>query len=175
MMLSTWVQYTWNLAQLPLEAPRLDKRFSMDLAELPGDIALLDAAISRSYSMESAWAHDLAPRVKLARELLEHYASTPDVHFITVKHGHRIIGASIIRESADKPTNLPVGVCVLNEYRCRGIGTSLLHNSLLRLKERGVETVRVISKKGLAAERYLYPKYGGVRQVFARSCLEGLL
>ena len=60
-------------------------------------------------------------------------------------------------------SNLPLGVCVLNEYRCRGLGTYLLHDSLRRLHERGLEEARLVTRKGLPADRYLYPKFGGVR------------
>ena len=62
-------------------------------------------------------------------------------------------------------SNLPLGVCVLNEYRCRGLGTFILHESLRRLKERGLEEARVVTRKGLPADRYLYPKFGGLRDV----------
>jgi ribosomal protein S18 acetylase RimI-like enzyme len=54
---------------------------------------------------------------------------------------------------------------VLNEYRCRGLGTYLLQESLRRLKERGLEEARVVTRKGLTADRYLYPKFGGERVV----------
>jgi GNAT superfamily N-acetyltransferase len=83
--------------------------------------------------------------------------------FISIKHGARIIAASAIRDSGDKVSNLPLGVCVLNEYRCRGLGTFILYDSLRRLRERGLDEARLVSKKGLTADRFLYPKFGGKR------------
>jgi GNAT superfamily N-acetyltransferase len=167
MMLSTWVQFTWKLADLPEERPGLDKRYVMDLARIPEDAGLLDAAISRSCSMEAAWAHDLNPRLKVMRELIEHHATTGQVMFLAIKHGARVIGASFIRPGTEFPTNLPVGICVLNEYRCRGLGTALLYESLYRLKQKGNETAKVVTKKGLTADRFLYRKFGGERLVLA--------
>ena len=85
--------------------------------------------------------------------------------FLAIKHGTRIIGASAIRDAADKLSNMPLGISVLNEYRCRGLGTFLLYESLRRLHDRGLDEARVVTKKGVPADRYLYPKFGGARVV----------
>ena len=164
MKLSVWVQFTWNLKSLPAESPKIDARYVAEAATVD-DKALLLAAVTRSMSMEPAWSDDLAARVKLAEEIVQTALPAGEVTFIAVKHGTRIIAASCIRDAGDKVSNLPLGVCVLNEYRCRGLGTYLLHESLRRLKERGLETVRHVTRKGLPADKYLYPKYGSERVV----------
>jgi ribosomal protein S18 acetylase RimI-like enzyme len=162
MKLSVWVQYSWDLARLPAEAPKLDSRYAVEMATLD-DRELLRAAISRSVSMEPAWNDDMAARVKLADEIIETAFPVGEVAFVAIKHGARIIAATAIRESADKISNLPLGVCVLNEYRCRGLGTFLLYEGLRRLCDRGLNTARLVTKKGLPADRYLYPKFGSTR------------
>jgi len=164
MRLSVWVQFTWNLKTLPAETPKLNSRYTSEAATLE-DRSLLLAAVTRSMSMEPAWSDDLAPRVKLAEEIVQTAFPAGEVTFIAIKHGARIIAASAIRDAGDKVSNLPLGVCVLNEYRCRGLGTFLLHESLRRLKERGLEDARVVTKKGLTADRFLYPKFGAQRVV----------
>ena len=166
MRLSVWVQFTWNLHKLPAESPKLDARYSVEAAT-PEEKTLLLAAITRSYSMEPAWSDDLAARVRLAEGIVSTEWPAGEVTFVAIKHGARIIGASAIRDSGDKVSNLPLGVCVLNEYRCRGLGTYLLHESLRRLKERGLEEARLVTRKGLPADRFLYPKFGGERVVLA--------
>lgn len=166
MRLSVWVQFTWNLHKLPAESPKLDSRYHVEAAT-PDDKTLVLAAVTRSYSMEPAWSDDLAARVRLAEGIVANEWPAGEVNFIAIKHGARIVGASAIRDSGDKVSNLPLGVCVLNEYRCRGLGTYLLHESLRRLKERGLEEARLVTRKGLPADRYLYPKYGGERVVLA--------
>jgi ribosomal protein S18 acetylase RimI-like enzyme len=164
MKLSVWVQFTWNLKTLTAEAPKIDPRYIVEAATME-DKNLLLAAVTRSMSMEPAWSDDLAVRVKLAEEIIQTAFPAGEVTFVAIKHGARIIGAAAIRDSGDKVSNLPLGVCVLNEYRCRGLGTYLLHESLRRLKERGLEDARVVTRKGLPADRFLYPKFGGARVV----------
>jgi ribosomal protein S18 acetylase RimI-like enzyme len=166
MRLSVWVQFTWNLKKLPAESPKLDARYAVEAAT-PDDKALLLAAVTRSMSMEPAWSDDLSARVKLAEEIVANDWPAGEVTFVVIKHGARIIGASAIRDSGDKVSNLPLGVCVLSEYRCRGLGAYLLHESLRRLKERGLEEARLVTRKGLPADRYLYPKFGGERAMLA--------
>jgi GNAT superfamily N-acetyltransferase len=164
MKLSSWVQFSWNLGALPKDVPFIDPRYSVEAAS-PEDRPLLSAAITRSLSMEPAWSDDLGARVKLAEEVIEIAFPAGEVAFIAVKHGSRIIAASAIRDSGDQVSNLPVGVCVLNEYRCRGLGTYLLYDSLRRLRDRGLKEARLVTRKGLPADRYLYPKFSGVRTV----------
>ena len=162
MKLSTWVQYSWNLASLPKEVPKIDPRYTVESASLD-DRPLLTAAINRSLSMEPAWSDDLTARTKLADELVDVAFPAGEVAFIAVKHGSRIIAASAIRDVSDQISNLPVGVCVLNEYRCRGLGTYLLYDSLRRLRDRGLKEARLVTRKGLPADRFLYPKFGSTR------------
>jgi GNAT superfamily N-acetyltransferase len=164
MNLSLWVQYSWTLKNLPADAPPIASRYTAESATLD-DRPLLFAAISRSLSMEPAWGFDLDARVKLVDELVNLGLPAGEVAFVAIKHGARVIAASAIRDTGDKVSNLPLGVCVLNEYRCRGLGTYLLYESLRRLRDRGLEEARLVTKKGLPADRYLYPKFCGQRAV----------
>ena len=164
MKLSVWVQFAWNLSSLPKDAPKIDPRYVAEAAVLE-DRALLGAAVHRSLSMEPAWSDDLAARVKLTDEILQSAFPAGEVAFVVIRHGARIIGASALRDAGDQISSLPLGVCVLNEYRCRGLGTYLLYDSLRRLRDRGLKEVRHVTKKGLPADRYLYPKFGSTRTV----------
>jgi ribosomal protein S18 acetylase RimI-like enzyme len=166
MNLSVWVQYSWKLKGLPAETPAIASRYTAEAATLD-DRELLFAAISRSLSMEPAWSNELGARVKLAEDLVNSGFAAGEVAFIAIKHGARVIAASAIRDAGDKVSNLPLGVCVLNEYRCRGLGTYLLHESLRRLRDRGLDEARLVTKKGIPADRFLYPKFGGQRAVLA--------
>jgi GNAT superfamily N-acetyltransferase len=166
MILSVWVQYSWTLKNLPVDAPPVAARYTVESATLD-DRPLLFAAVSRSLSMEPSWSVDLTARVKLADELINSGLPAGEVAFVAIKHGARVIATSAIRDSGDKISNLPLGICVLNEYRCRGLGTYLLYESLRRLRDRGLEEARLVTKKGLPADRYLYPKFGGQRAVLS--------
>jgi ribosomal protein S18 acetylase RimI-like enzyme len=147
---------------LSAEAPKLASRYTVEAATLE-DRELLLAAVSRSVSMEPAWSDDMTARVKLAEEIIQTAFPSGEVTFVAIKHGARIIGTVAIRDAGDQVSNLPLGVCVLNEYRCRGLGTYLLYESLRRLKERGLDEARLVTKKGLPADRFLYTKFSGKR------------
>ena len=163
-MLSVWVQFSWDLKKLPATTPKLPAMYTVETASMD-DRNLLVAAVGRSFSMESSWSDDLSARIKLTEEIVNTAFVAGEVSFIAIKHGARIIGASAIRDAGDKVSNMPLGVSVLNEYRCRGLGTFLLYESLRRLHERGLDQARVVTKKGVPADRYLYPKFGGERVV----------
>ena len=162
MRLTEWVQYTWKLKTLATDAPKLASRYTVEAAT-PEDRDLLLAAVTRSMSMEPSWSDDLAARVKLAEDIVQTAFPAGEVTFVAIKHGARIIGAAGIRDAGDKVSNLPLG----NEYRCRGLGTFLLHESLRRLKERGLEEARLVTRKGVPADKYLYPKFGSERVVLS--------
>jgi ribosomal protein S18 acetylase RimI-like enzyme len=164
MLLSVWVQFSWDLKKLPAEVPKLAPNYTVETASLD-DRASLVAAITRSFSMESSWSDDLSARIRLTDEIVNTAFTAGEVSFVAVKHGARIVGAAALRDAGDKVSNLPLGVTVLNEYRCRGLGTYLLYESLRRLRERGLDQARVVTKKSVPADRYLYPKFGSARTV----------
>jgi ribosomal protein S18 acetylase RimI-like enzyme len=47
------------------------------------------------------------------------------------------------------------------EYQRRGLGSALLQASLRHLADKGLERASVITREGVPAARYLYPKFGG--------------
>jgi GNAT superfamily N-acetyltransferase len=53
------------------------------------------------------------------------------------------------------------GIVVSPNYRRQGIGSLLLHRTLLDLKKEGLRWVEVETIHGIPAAKYLYPKYGG--------------
>lgn len=156
----TWVQFTWDLTALPTNAPTLESRYTLNSATT-ADAELLDAAITRSYTMEQGWSNHLHLRLAQIRRSIQEDLPTGKTNFIVIRHGARIIAGSGIREQGDATINFVTGVCVLNEYRCRGLGTFLLHESLRQLREKGLKTAHAITKKGVTAERFLYTKFGG--------------
>lgn len=160
MLKPTWVQFTWDLASLPSTAPTLESRYVVNSATV-ADAELLEAAIERSYTMEQAWNNHLHLRLAQIRRAIHEDLPTGKTNFIVIRHGARIIGGSGIQEHDNTPNNFVTGVCVLNEYRCRGLGSFLLFESLRQLRDKGLKTAHAITKKGVTAERFLYPKFGG--------------
>ncbi|HSI84212.1 MAG: GNAT family N-acetyltransferase [Candidatus Methylacidiphilales bacterium] len=159
--LHNWIQFSWDFTQLPSSAPAFDRRFALQVA-VPDDARDLDACLSRSYSTEHGWTLEMKRRLTAIRILVDRDLPEGTMDFLVVRHGVRIIAACALHSREDAQSHLPTGVCVQSEYRCRGIGTYLLYESLRQLQERGLSTARVITRKGITAERFLYPKFGGV-------------
>ena len=91
---------------------------------------------------------------------------------LVLTHGTRIIAASALNVNDDAPSHLISGPCVLSEYRSRGIGTALLHESLEHLKAAGLATAFGVSKENVPASRFIYPKFESTHVEFD---FEGLL
>lgn len=160
MLKPIWVQFTWDLESLPSTPPTLENRYVVNSAT-PDDVESLEAAITRSYTMEQGWNNHLHLRLSQIRRSIHEDMAENKVNFIVIRHGTRIIAGSGINEHTDVPNNFISGVCVLNEYRCRGLGTFLLFESLRQLRDKGLKTAHAVTKKGVTAERFLYPKFGG--------------
>ena len=79
---------------------------------------------------------------------------------VVLTHGQRIIGASLLNPEIDAENHLLSGPCVLAEYRSRGLGTALLHHSLLLLKTHGLKRVHGVCKEMATTSKFVYPKFG---------------
>jgi len=67
--------------------------------------------------------------------------------FLALRHGSRIIGASVISTEAEADMHLIPGPCISMEYRNRGFGTRLLEAALSRLREAGLSRSRQAWRK----------------------------
>ncbi len=155
------VRFSWNLTSLPASGGGLDDAYQV-MTATPAMIHDVADVIVRAYSMEPAWSTEMTLKLEEVQAL---FAKWPEngIEFLGIRNGSRLIAVAGIDPVADRADHLPGGVCVLDEYRCRGIGTALLHRCLARLKERGLEKVQTEAKKGTSAERYLYSKFGAIR------------
>jgi N-acetylglutamate synthase-like GNAT family acetyltransferase len=156
-----WIQFTWDFTKLPAVPPVFDRRYALNMA-VPADARDLDACLSRAYSTEHGWTLEMKRRLSAIHTMVERDLPEGLMDFIVVRHGTRIIAACAINSREDAQSHMPTGICVLSEYRCRGIGSYLLYECLRQIQERGLSVARVITRKGITAERFLYPKYGGV-------------
>lgn len=162
MPLVHWVRFTWELASLPATAPAIDSCYLFGEAK-PVDAEALHTALTRAYTAEVAWSTDLDERLRRVNRLVEERLADGTADFLVLRHGPRIIAGSILIDNPEASEHLASGVGVMDEYRCRGLGTFLLHQSLARLKAAGLSSASVTTKEGVTAERYLYGKYGAKR------------
>lgn len=153
-----WLKFTWKLKELPAEAPtHAVKAVELRKAEAP-DAAPLWAMMERAFSTEMAWGMLLPERLKHLREAVHEGIEQKSTHFLVIEHGRRIIGGSGVLKESQAEAHLLTGICVMEEYRCRGLGAWLLYHSLRTLADAGLPEASVVTRSNTAAARYLYPK-----------------
>ncbi|MEM1059640.1 MAG: GNAT family N-acetyltransferase [Verrucomicrobiota bacterium] len=167
-----WVLYHWKLSNLPATAPTLEDCYQYSLAK-PGDQEALDNVFTRAYLTEIGWSTDVDERIERTARIVRDRLSDATADFLAVRHGSRIIAASVVVDNPEAEEHFASGVCVLDEYRCRGLGTYLLYQSLERLRQAGLEEARALTKAGIAADKYLYGKFGGRREALSPAASGG--
>lgn len=157
-----WLQFSWNLKSLPESVPVHQVR-SVELRKAtPADRAPLWAFLERAYATDLAWGIILKDRLRHLREAVDEGIEDKKVAFWLVEHGKKIIGTTGLLLDAGAPVQLISGICVMEEYRCRGLGTWLLHHSLKELAAAGLEKAAVVTRSNTHAARYLYRKLNSV-------------
>lgn len=160
MIKTRWIEFTWDLGKLPETAPELPGRLTLQEAQ-DATVATLQGVYFRAMHMEHGWGHDLQPWLQYTSQLMGKNLVAGEMDVLFVKDGARIIAVSTMMPKVESGYHLLPGIAVINEYGSRGIGAHLLYESLRRLREKGVEKPKSVSKKGTIAERYLYRKFHG--------------
>ena len=159
MKLVRWTRFTWNLATLPPIAKALDKCYLIRVAAREEE-PLVANVILRTFSMDSEWAAEHV----LFRDRLQlqvHQAFEREaIPALVILHGMRIVAASALSTEVEAESNLLSGPCVLSEYCNRGLGSALLHESLVQLAHAELPRAHGVSKDNTLASRFVYPKFG---------------
>ena len=165
MKLVRWKRFAWELTQLPNFESRLPPAFNVRSASREEE-KTVHSVIFNAFGLDSAWGDSL----RFVRGFVETQLTSSFLHravpCLVVTHGTRIIAASALNVSEDSQSHLISGPCVLSEYRNRGIGSTLLHESLEHLKSAGLRTAYGISKDNVPAARFVYPKFGSTSTEF---------
>jgi N-acetylglutamate synthase-like GNAT family acetyltransferase len=154
-----WIKFTWDLTKLPV----IEKKLGPNMEIRPGQPNEKDriwAAVERSYQAEQGWGVILPARLKEVREILFKGLDEGFLEVLVLEDGKRIVGASGLIADAAGPRQLATGVCILEEYRCRGFGEALLYQSLKVLADKKLEHAAVVTRSNVTAHKYLYPKFG---------------
>ncbi|MEI7821130.1 MAG: GNAT family N-acetyltransferase [Verrucomicrobiota bacterium] len=171
MKLVRWKRFAWDLTKLPAFESRLPSAFNIRAASRDEE-KTVHQVIFTAFGLDTAWGDS----IRIVREFIEAQLAASFAHravpCLVLTHGTRIIAASALNVSEDAPSHLISGPCVLSEYRSRGIGTTLLHESLEHLKAAGLATAYGVSKENVPASRFIYPKFESTHVDFD---FEGLL
>lgn len=165
MKLVRWKRFAWDLTKLPDFESRLSSAYNIRSASKEEEKAI-HSVIFNAFGLDSAWGDSL----RMASGFIESQLTSSFLHravpCLVITHGTRIIAASALNVGEDAQTHLISGPCVLSEYRSRGIGSTLLHESLEHLKAAGLRTAYGVSKENVPASRFVYTKFGSTSTEF---------
>ena len=161
MKLLNWVRFTWNLTELsPLNSP-LPAHYKIAPATSE-DEKKLRKVFSSSLLLDPTWNPVIGEVMENIQAQLDHVFASADTPCLALRHGTRIIGASVVSLQFDAENHLWPGPCISMEYRNRGFGTRLLERSLMLLRESGMAHATGIAPRHAPVTKFLYPKFNGV-------------
>ena len=159
MTLVRWTRFTWNLDKAPPRGGAALPSFQIKTATKEDERPACEV-IMNALSLDFGWGDVFkAFRATIEAQLGPAFDRAP-VPVIVVRHGQRIIAASLVSTEPDAETHLLSGPCVLSEYRNRGIGSALLLESLHFLHGAGLTSASGISRESSTAEKFVYRKFG---------------
>jgi hypothetical protein len=157
----SWVRFQWDLSAFPATDSPLPPRYQIAPA-IADDTPELRKLFSRAFMLDSNWNAAVDEVLATVRSWLDRAFASRTSVCLTLRHGTRIIGASVVVADAEAANNLTPGPCILVEYRNRGFGTHLLRSSLHLLREQSFSRAVAITPQNSIVARYLYPKFGGI-------------
>lgn len=162
MKLVRWVRFTWDLEKLPPLGIALPKHYHL-VPATGADEAELRTVITRSFAHDTSWGDGIHEINGMIDGWLGRAFEREDGGLcLTLRHGLRIIGATILIPNTLVENHICPGPCVLMEYRNRGLGTALLGEALRQLHEAGLASASARAKANSPVAKFLYPKFNGI-------------
>ncbi|MGI9114648.1 MAG: hypothetical protein DLM52_11350 [Chthoniobacterales bacterium] len=160
MNITRWVNFTWDFGKAELPELAVPRHYRIELAAAE-DEEKLRAVIAKSLALDPSWNSTLHEVSAMVSNSIARLLANEATLRLVLRHGTRIIGATLLVPEGNAPEHLVPGPCVLMEYRNRGLGTLLLEAALRQLRERGLTRACAIIREGSPAARFVYPKFGG--------------
>lgn len=161
MKLLNWVRFTWDLNGFPFSAVDLPTHYQIGPAT-DEDEKAVRKVLSCSFMLDPAWNPAIAEVMHSLQSWLDRAFVAEDHTCLALRHGSRIIGASVLCLHPAAENHFAPGPCILMEYRNRGFGTKLLEASLQLLKDAGLSHASGLARELSPVAKFLYPKYNGV-------------
>lgn len=163
MTLVRWKRFTWELQKVPERGASSLPSFLVKAAAREDERAASDVILN-ALMLDNGWGNNFRSFRQMLEAQLDAAFDRPPVPVVTVRHGQRIIAASLLCMEADAETHLISGPCVLAEYRNRGIGSALLQESLRTLLAGGLTRAHAICLDRSSVEKFVYRKFGSVSE-----------
>lgn len=161
MKLVEWVRFSWDFANLPALDLELPQHYRIELATTEDETALRQV-ISRCFRLDPVWSPSLHETLQMIESWLGRALQPDRRNCLVLRHGARIIGASVLSLDPESDNHLSPGPCISMEYRNRGFGSRLLEHSFNALREAGVTRAFALTRGNTSVARFLYPKFHGV-------------
>jgi Acetyltransferase (GNAT) family len=161
MKLLNWVRFTWDLSKLPPIVSELPEHYQIGPATNE-DENELRKVLSSAFVLDPTWSPAMGEVMLTIQSWLDHAFTSEKSTCLTLHHGSRIIGASVLSLDPQADNHLAPGPCILMEYRNRGFGTRLLESSFKLLRENALSRAIGIARENAPVARFLYTKFGGI-------------
>jgi GNAT superfamily N-acetyltransferase len=161
MKLLNWVRFTWDLSDMSSSTIDLPKHYQISPANADDEKAVRQV-LSCSFLLDPAWNPAIGEVMHSLQSWLDRAFLVEENTCLALRHGSRIIGASVLCLDHAAENNFAPGPCILMEYRNRGFGTRLLEASLQRLHASGLTRASGIARELSPVAKFLYPKYNGI-------------
>jgi len=160
MKLLGWLRFTWDLTKLPVLASELPEHYQIGTAT-DDDKITLRKVFSSSFMLDPIWNPAIGDIMQVVNAWLDQAIGSDLTTCLVLRHGQRIIGASILSFDPEADNHLVPGPSILMEYRNRGLGTCLFERSLHSLSKAGLVRASGIARENAPVARFLYPKFSG--------------
>ena len=161
MKLLNWVRFTWDLNGMTSTPVDLPTHYQIVPATIDDEKAVRKV-LSCSFLLDPAWNPAIGEVMHSLQSWLDRAFVAEENTCLALRHGNRIIGASVLCLDPTAENNFAPGPCIMMEYRNRGFGAKLLQASLQLLKESGLTRASGIARELSPVAKFLYPKYDGV-------------
>lgn len=155
-----WLRFSWKTAAIGPAPAGTDLIRPATREEGEEVLRVLLLALS----MDAAWNDAYARAEQYLREGVSRLFNAEEPRCLVIPKGNRLIAASLIDPQPEAAVHLLSGPSVLMEYRNRGIGSRLLHASLVALGEAGVSEAHGFTRDKAVSAKHVYPKFGGVSE-----------
>jgi len=163
-------RFEWQKSEIQLSTPAIAP-LVVRTAE-KSDEDGVPKVLKSAFAVDAGWGDISRKLIERLDEDAEEIFSADEPRCLVVAHGTRVIGVSLLDTDPEAVNHLLSGPCILNEYRNRGLATSLLAASLEHLWKSGVKTVCGLTRSNSITARFVYPKFGGVAQPYSSDPLE---
>jgi GNAT superfamily N-acetyltransferase len=155
-----WLSFTWDLTKVDLPELTVPRHYRVGQAGAEAQEEL-QRVIKRSLALDPSWNATLPEVSATVMASIARASAIESTLSLTLQHGTRIIGGTLLAPLVSAPEHLVPGPCILMEYRNRGLGTLLLVTALRQLRDAGVTRPCAITRENSPAARFLYSKLSG--------------